>query len=197
MMQKRNWKPGTLIYPLPAVIVSCGHTKDSMNLITIAWTGTVNSNPPMCYISVRKERHSYQIIKDTGDFVINLTTERMVKATDWCGVRSGRDYNKFEEMKLTPGKSEVVGAPIIVESPLNIECKVKDIIPLGSHDMFLSEVVNIKASEDFFDDKGAFHLDKANLITYSHGQYYNLGKKLGKFGFSVQKTKKKKQRKNK
>jgi flavin reductase (DIM6/NTAB) family NADH-FMN oxidoreductase RutF len=193
MMEKRNWKPGTLIYPLPAVIVSCGQTEETMNLITIAWTGTVNSNPPMCYISIRKERHSYQIIKETGDYVINLTTTNMVNATDWCGVRSGRDYNKFEEMKLTPGKAEIVKAPIIVESPLNIECKVKEIIPLGSHDMFLSEVVNIKASEKFFDDNGAFRLDKANLITYSHGQYYSLGKKLGKFGFSVQK--KKKQRK--
>jgi flavin reductase (DIM6/NTAB) family NADH-FMN oxidoreductase RutF len=134
----------------------------------------------MCYISIRKERHSYQIIKETGDYVINLTTTNMVNATDWCGVRSGRDYNKFEEMKLTPGKAEIVKAPIIVESPLNIECKVKEIIPLGSHDMFLSEVVNIKASEKFFDDNGAFRLDKANLITYSHGQYYSLGKKTWK-----------------
>jgi flavin reductase (DIM6/NTAB) family NADH-FMN oxidoreductase RutF len=195
-MEKINWKPGTLIYPLPAVIVSCGHTEDTHNLITIAWTGTVNSNPPMCYISVRKERHSYEIIKNTGDFVINLTTEEMAKATDWCGVRSGRDYNKFKEMKLTPGIAEHVKSPIILESPLNIECQVKEIIPLGSHDMFLSEVVNIKASEEFFDEKGAFRLDKAKLITYSHGQYYALGKKLGKFGFSVQKRKKKRQRKN-
>ncbi|PLX20550.1 MAG: flavin reductase [Salinivirgaceae bacterium] len=196
MKEKVNWKPGTLIYPLPAVIVSCGHTEETQNLITIAWTGTVNSNPPMCYISVRKERHSYQIIKDTGDFVINLTTEKLAKATDWCGVRSGRDYNKFKEMNLTPGKAEKVGSPIIIESPLNIECKVKDIIPLGSHDMFLAEVINIKASQDFFDEKGAFRLDKAKLIAYSHGQYYGLGKKLGKFGFSVQKPKKKKQRRN-
>lgn len=191
-MQKRNWKPGTLIYPLPAVIVSCGHHAEEHNLITIAWTGTVNSNPPMCYISVRKERHSYDIIKRTGDFVINLTTEDIVKQTDWCGVRSGRDYQKFDEMKLTAAPSVKVGAPIIAESPLNIECIVKDVIPLGSHDMFLAEVVNIQASEAFFDDKDAFRLDNAKLIAYSHGQYYALGKKLGKFGFSVERKRKKK-----
>ena len=191
-MKKRNWKPGTLIYPLPAVIVSCGHHAEEHNLITIAWTGTVNSNPPMCYISVRKERHSYDIIKRTGDFVINLTTENLVKQTDWCGVRSGRDYQKFDEMKLTAAPSVKVGAPIIAESPLNIECIVKDVIPLGSHDMFLAEVVNIQASEAFFDDKDAFRLDNAKLIAYSHGQYYALGKKLGKFGFSVEGKRKKK-----
>lgn len=188
-MKKVNWKPGTLIYPLPAIMVSCGHTAEEYNLITIAWTGTVNSNPPMCYISVRKERHSYDIIKRTGDFVINLTTEDLVRQTDWCGVRSGRDYQKFDEMKLTPAPSAKVGAPIISESPLNIECVVKDIIPLGSHDMFLADVVNIQASQDFFDEKDAFRLDKAKLVAYSHGQYYALGKKLGKFGFSVEKTK--------
>jgi len=191
-MKKRNWKPGTLIYPLPAVIVSCGHHAEEHNLITIAWTGTVNSNPPMCYISVRKERHSYDIIKRTGDFVINLTTENLVKQTDWCGVRSGRDYQKFDEMKLTAAPSVKVEAPIIAESPLNIECIVKDVIPLGSHDMFLAEVVNIQASEAFFDDKDAFRLDNAKLIAYSHGQYYALGKKLGKFGFSVEGKRKKK-----
>lgn len=193
-MEKINWKPGTLIYPLPATIVSCGHDEKDFNLITIAWTGTVNSKPPMCYISVRKERHSYDILKQTGDFVINLTTEKLARATDWCGVRSGRDYDKFKEMNLTPGPAEKVGAPIIKESPLNIECKTQQIIPLGSHDMFIAEVVNIKASKEFFDSKDAFRLDKAGLIAYSHGKYYSLGKKLGKFGFSVQKRKKKKHR---
>lgn len=193
-MKKVNWKPGTLIYPLPAVIVSCGHNEEEYNLITIAWTGTVNSNPPMCYISVRKERHSYDIIRKTGDFVINLTTEELVRQTDWCGVRSGRDYKKFEEMKLTAAPSIKIGAPIIAESPLNIECTVKEVIPLGSHDMFLAEVVNIQVSDQFFDDHGAFRLDKAGLLAYSHGQYYTLGKKLGKFGFSVEKKKTKKNR---
>ena len=149
----------------------------------------------MCYISVRKERHSYDILKETGDFVINLTTEELAKATDWCGVRSGRDFDKFKEMNLTPGPAVKVGSPIIVESPLNIECKTQQIVPLGSHDMFIAEVVNIQASEDFFDKNGAFRLDKAGLIAYSHGKYYRLGKKLGKFGFSVEKRKKRKQSK--
>jgi flavin reductase (DIM6/NTAB) family NADH-FMN oxidoreductase RutF len=172
-MKKRDWKPGTLIYPLPAVMVSCGHELKDYNIITIAWTGTVNSKPPMCYISVRKERYSYEIIKQTGDFVINLTTQDLTKATDWCGVRSGRDYNKFKEMKLTPGRSKKVDSPIINESPLNIECIVKDVIPLGSHDMFLAEVVNVQVSEEFFDKNDAFRLDEAGLLAYSHGQYYN------------------------
>ncbi|MFO7863709.1 MAG: flavin reductase family protein [Salinivirgaceae bacterium] len=191
-MKKRDWKPGTLIYPLPAVMVSCGHEPKDYNIITIAWTGTVNSKPPMCYISVRKERYSYEIIKKTGDFVINLTTQDLTKATDWCGVRSGRDYNKFKEMKLTPGESKKVSSPIINESPLNIECIVKDVIPLGSHDMFLAEVVNVQVSEKYFDKDDAFRLDEAGLLAYSHGQYYKLGKKLGKFGHSVEKKKKKK-----
>lgn len=196
-MQKRDWKPGCLIYPLPATIVSCGHNPENYNLITIAWTGTVNSKPPMCYISVRKERYSYDIIKKTGDFVINLTNKKLAYATDWCGVKSGKDYEKFEHMNLTPGEAKIVRAPIIKESPLNIECQVKDIIELGSHDMFLAEVVNIKASDKYFDAQDAFRLDKAQLIAYSHGQYYTLGEKIGKFGFSVEKQKSKKQQKKK
>ena len=140
---KQSWKPGTMIYPLPAVLVSCGATPDEYNLFTVAWTGTVCTNPPMCYISVRPERHSYEIIKRTGEFVINLTTKRLARATDWCGVRSGRDYDKFSQMGLTPTPAEIVTAPVVEESPVAIECRVKQIVPLGSHDMFLADVVNV------------------------------------------------------
>lgn len=194
-MEKVNWKPGTHIYPLPATLVSCGDSPDNYNLITVAWTGTINSKPPMCYISLRKERHSYDIIAQTGEFVINLTTGELVKATDWCGVKSGKNYDKFQQMNLTPGKSKIVKAPIIQESPLNIECTISRIIPLGSHDMLLADVVNIQANAEYFDKQGAFRLDRAGLITYAHGQYYALGKKLGKFGFSVQKKRKKNKKK--
>ena len=142
---KEDWKPGTLIYPLPAVLVSCGSTPEEYNLLTVAWTGTLCTNPPMCYISVRPERHSYDIIRRRMEFVINLTTTGMARATDWCGVRSGRDYNKFSEMGLTPGRCTVVSAPLIEESPLSIECRVKEIISLGSHDMFIADVVNVRA----------------------------------------------------
>ena len=142
---KEDWKPGTMIYPLPAVLVSCGSTPEEYNILTVAWTGTICTNPPMCYISVRPERHSYDIIKRNMEFVINLTTKDMARATDWCGVRSGKNYNKFEEMKLTPGKSTVVSAPLIEESPLCIECRVKEIVALGSHDMFIADVVNVRA----------------------------------------------------
>ena len=193
-MSKVNWKPGTMLYPLPAVLVSCGDSEHK-NIITIAWTGTICSNPPMCYISVRKERHSYEIIKNTREFVINLTTRDLAKATDWCGVRSGADYDKFREMGLTPVKGECVGAPIIAESPLNIECKVRDIISLGSHDMFIADVVNVQAEEQLIDQEtGKFDLEKVPLIAYSHGQYYELGKHIGKFGWTVER--KNKQRKN-
>ena len=139
---KQDWKPGTMIYPLPALLVSCGSTEEEYNIITVAWAGTICTNPAMCYISVRPERHSYPILKRNMEFVINLTTKSMAFATDWCGVRSGKDYNKFEEMKLTPGKAKIVSAPIIEESPLCIECRVKEIISLGSHDMFIADVVN-------------------------------------------------------
>lgn len=185
---KVPFKPGTLIYPLPAVMVSCGDALENYNIITIGWTGTVCSDPPMCYISVRHERYSYDIIKRTGEFVINLTTVDLARITDWCGVRSGRDYNKFKEMHLTPQQGQLVKAPLIGESPLNIECRVRDIRPLGSHDMFLADVVAIDAEERLIDKStGAFQLNHAQPLAYSHGKYYSLGEKLGSFGFSVKK----------
>ena len=160
---KQDWKPGTMIYPLPAILVSCGSSEEEYNIITVAWTGTICTNPPMCYISVRPERHSYDIIKRNMEFVINLTTEDMAFATDWCGVRSGKDYNKFAEMKLTPGKAKTVSAPIIEESPLCIECRVKEIVSLGSHDMFIAEVLHVQADERYMDkETGKFELDKSN-----------------------------------
>jgi len=192
-MPKTSWKPGTMVYPVPAVMVTCGNKPENYNIITIAWTGTINSDPPMAYISVRKSRHSHQLIKDSGEFVINLTTQELAKATDWCGVKSGIKVNKFKEMKLTPIKATKVSAPMIDESPINIECKVFEIKELGTHDMFLAEVVAVNADEKYLDPKtGAFDLSKANPIAYSHGQYYNLGKRIGKFGWSVEKKKKKK-----
>ena len=185
---KRTLKPSSILNPVPVVMVSCGETMDEYNIITVAWTGTVCSNPPMCYISMRPERHSYDIIKRTGQFVINLVTTDLVSRTDWCGVRSGKKYNKFLETDLTPVKASKVKAPLIYECPVNIECEVKQIIPLGSHDMFLAEVVAIHADERLFDRKtDELQLYKANLAAYSHGQYFGLGKILGKFGFSVQK----------
>lgn len=179
-----------MIYPLPALLVSCGSTEKEYNIITVAWAGTVCTNPPMCYISVRPERHSYAILKRNMEFVINLTTADMAFATDWCGVRSGKDYNKFAEMKLTPGKATVVSAPIIEESPLCIECRVKEIISLGSHDMFIADVVNVKADEKYMNpETGKFELAEAGPLVYVHGGYFNLGSKIGKFGWSVEKKK--------
>ena len=190
-MSKVSWKPGTLIYPLPAALVSCGSKPEDYNLITISWMGTVCTNPPMCYISVRKERHSYDLIKNAGEFVINLTNEEMAYAADWCGVKSGKDFNKFAEMKLTPVKGEKVDAPIVDESPLCIECKVKQIIELGSHDMFIADVVNVQADSRYIDPvTDTFKLSEAKLIAYSHGHYYKLGEEIGKFGWTVQKKKK-------
>lgn len=187
---KHHWKPGTMIYPLPAVLVSCGATPEEYNLLTIAWTGTICSDPPMCYISVRKERHSYEIIRKNREFVINLTTQELAFATDWCGVRSGREYKKFEQMHLTPGESKVVKAPIVQEAPISIECKVKEVVPLGSHDMFIAEVVNVQADDRFLDPQtGKFDMEKAGLMVYAHGGYYGLGEKIGKFGWSVEKKK--------
>jgi flavin reductase (DIM6/NTAB) family NADH-FMN oxidoreductase RutF len=185
-----SWKPGTLIYPLPAVLVSCGNKPEDYNIITISWVGTICTNPPMCYISVRPERHSYEILKKTKEFVINLTNEDMAHATDWCGVRSGKDYNKFTEMNLTPVIGDKVKVPYIKESPLCIECKVKEIIPLGSHDMFIAEVVNVQADSQYIDESTQeFKLSEAKLIAYSHGHYYKLGEEIGKFGWTVQKKK--------
>ena len=187
---KKTFKPGTMLYPLPVVMVSCGDCPDNYNIVTVAWTGTICSDPPMCYISLRKERHSHHIIKENMEFVINLTTDALSKATDWCGVRSGRDVNKFKEMHLTPVPAQVVKAPLIDESPLNIECKVKEIKELGSHDMFIAEVVAVNGDMRFFDEStGLFQLNQADLITYSHGKYYTLGEKIGKFGFSIEKNK--------
>ena len=193
---KQSWKPGTMIYPLPAVLVSVGATEDEYNLFTVAWTGTVCTNPPMCYISVRPERHSYDIIKCTGEFVINLTTARLARATDWCGVRSGRDYDKFKEMGLTPVAAAVVNAPVVEESPVAIECKVRQVIPLGSHDMFLADVVNVLVDEEYIDpESGKLDLQRAELITYSHGEYFRLGEVIDHFGWSVRKQPKTKRRK--
>ena len=170
--KKQQWRAGTMIYPLPAVMVSCGASPEEYNIITVSWTGTVCSDPAMCYVSVRKERHSYDIIKRNMAFVINLTTEELARATDWCGVRSGRDYDKFKEMHLTPVMSDNVKAPLIAEAPVSIECRVKQIIPLGSHDMFLAEVVSVQVDEQYLDPlTGAFRLDKAKLLAYNHGHH--------------------------
>lgn len=187
---KQDWKPGTMIYPLPAALVTCGSYEGEYNIITVAWVGTICTNPPMCYISVRPERHSYPILKKNMEFVINLTTKDMAFATDWCGVRSGKDYNKFQEMKLTPGKAAMVQAPLIEESPLCIECRVKEIVALGSHHMFIADVVNVKADDKYLNSEtGKFELAQSNLLVYAHGGYYELGEKIGKFGWSVEKKK--------
>jgi flavin reductase (DIM6/NTAB) family NADH-FMN oxidoreductase RutF len=179
-----------MIYPVPAVMVSCGNTPENYNILTVSWVGTICSDPAMCYISVRPERHSYPIIKESGEFVINLTNEELAKAADWCGVRSGKNFNKFEEMKLTPGQSKCIASPTIQEAPLSIECRVKQIIPLGTHDMFIAEVINIQADERYLNlATGEFKLSEAKLIAYSHGHYYKLGEQIGKFGWTVQKKK--------
>lgn len=192
-MGRIKWKPGTMLYPLPAVMVSCGHSSKEFNIITIAWTGVVNTNPPMVYISVRPSRHSFEILKRTGDFVINLTTKKLAFATDWNGVKSGRDYNKAKKTKLTYAKASEIDSPIILESPINIECRTTQIIPLGTHHMFLAEVVAVQADEQFLDVKsGKFDMKKAELITYVHGNYYELGDLIGHFGYSVRKKAKKK-----
>ena len=186
---KVTWKPGTFIYPIPAVMVSCGNMKKS-NIITVAWTGVINTNPAMVYISVRPERYSYNLIKDQKEFVINLTNNKLVKATDWCGCRTGKKYDKFKEMHLTKQKAKYVKCPMIKESPVSIECKVTEIKKLGSHDMFIAEVLSIDVDEQYIDKKGAFDIQKCNLISYANGGYYAQGKNIGKFGFSVKKKKK-------
>ena len=188
-MEKEFWKPGNMLYPIPAVMVSCADREHKPNIITIAWAGTICSNPAMVSISIRKERYSYDIIKNSKEFVINLVTKSLVKQTDYCGVRSGKDVDKFNKMELTAAKGTLQFAPLIEESPVNIECKVKEIIPLGSHDMFLGEVVNVAVDKKFMDSKGKFHLNKSGLVVYSHGEYFGLGELLGKFGYSVKKKK--------
>lgn len=189
-MSKTMWKPGTFIYPIPAVMVSCGSFEKS-NIITVAWTGILNTNPAMVYISVRPERYSYNLIKESGEFVINLTTEDLAYATDWCGVKSGANVDKFKEMKLTKQRANFVKCPMIEESPVSVECKVKEIRELGSHHMFVAEVLAINADDKYIDEKGAFDISKCDLMAYANGGYYSLDKKIGKFGFSVQKKKNK------
>lgn len=186
---KIEFKPGNMLYPLPAVIVSCGDYNGSSNLLTIAWTGTVCTNPPMVYISVRPERYSYSLIRDTGEFVINLTTEQMAHATDYCGVRSGKDHDKWADCGLTPIRAKTVACPMIDESPVNIECKVTQIQELGSHHMFLAEVTAVQVDARFMDEKNTFHLEDADLLAYSHGTYFHLGDTLGSFGYSVRQNK--------
>ena len=186
-MAKLSWKPGNMLYPVPAVMVSCKREGERPNIITVAWAGTVNTNPPMVSISVRPERYSYNIIKETGEFVINLVTKELVYATDFCGVRSGKDVDKFSEMKLHETESKEIKAPGIAESPVNIECRVVSEQPLGSHTLFLAKVVNVQVDDRYMDEKGRFDLNASGLTAYSHGEYFELGKKLGKFGFSVNK----------
>ena len=187
-MAKQSWKPGNMVYPLPAVMVSVRDQAGQDNIITVAWTGTICTNPPMAYISVRPERYSYHMIKESGEFVINLTTEKLTKATDYCGVRSGENVDKWKECRLTQGKaSSLEFAPIIEESPVNIECKVKKMEELGSHHMFLAEVTGVQVDEAYMNENGKFELNQLGLVAYSHGEYFKLGKKLGKFGYSVRK----------
>ncbi|MCI9177788.1 MAG: flavin reductase family protein [Clostridia bacterium] len=192
-MSRTIWKSGTFLYPLPVVMVSCG-TMEKSNIITVAWTGIINTDKPMCYISIRKERHSHNIIKNTKEFAINLTNQELAYATDWCGVKTGAKVDKFAEMKLTKEKAKFISCPLIKESPVAIECKVKEIRNLGSHDMFIAEIISIDADEKYIDKNGAFDITKCNLITYSNGKYFTLGKQIGKFGYSVQKVTKNKKK---
>lgn len=197
-MGKQIWKPGNMVYPLPAVMVSTADREGNDNIITVAWTGTVCTNPAMLYISVRPERYSYHLLRESGEFVVNLTTEKLAKATDWCGVRSGRDFDKWKEMHLTRGKAEkLTYAPIIQESPVNIECKVTEVQELGSHHMFLAKVEAVQVDESYMNETGKFELNDTQLLAYSHGEYYTLGKKLGTFGYSVRKQTAGKKKKNK
>ena len=186
-MAKRIWKPGNMLYPLPAVLVSVSDGEGHDNLVTVAWTGTVCTNPPMVYISLRPSRYSWQMIKKTGEFVINLTTEALAKATDWCGVKSGRDVDKWKETGLTKGGPSAVSVPVVAESPVNIECRVTQVLELGSHHMFLAQVEAVQVSSEYLDDKGKFHLNRCEPLVYSHGDYYGLGKWRGNFGYSVKK----------
>lgn len=188
-MAKQLWKPTTILNPVPAVMVSCAGNDGTPNIITVAWAGTINSGPPMLSVSIRKERYSYQLIEEKGEFVVNLTTEKLVKATDFCGVKSGRDMNKFEAAGLTPEKASVVTVPLIKESPVNIECVVKNRLELGTHDLFIAQVVAVHVDDGLLDEKGKLCLDKAGLICYSHGEYWSLKQSLGYFGYSVTRRK--------
>ena len=194
-MGRQIWRPGNMLYPLPAVMVSAADREGNPNILTVAWTGTICSDPAMLYISVRPERYSYHMIKETGEFVVNLTTEKLAYATDWCGVRSGRDVDKWKEMKLTKGKAEKLEyAPIIQESPVNIKCKVTEVKELGSHHMFLAEVKAVQVDEKYMKKNGKFELNSTGLLTYSHGEYLSLGTSLGTFGWSVRKKEMKKKK---
>ncbi len=194
-MGKQIWKPGNMLYPLPAVMVSAGDKEGNTNILTIAWTGTICTNPAMVYISVRPERYSYQMIRDTREFVINLTTEKLVRATDYCGVKSGRDVDKWKEMNLHQEKASTLEyAPLIAESPVNIECKVTEVKELGSHHMFLAEVTAVHADEAYMNEKNKFELNETGLLAYSHGEYLGMGEKLGTFGYSVKKKQTKKRK---
>ena len=197
-MAKQTWKPGNMLYPLPAVMVSTADKAGNSNILTIAWTGTVCTNPPMAYISVRPERYSYHMIRESGEFVINLTTKKLARAADYCGVRSGKDVDKWKECHLTRGTASTLKyAPVIEESPVQIECRVKSIQELGNHHMFLAEVTAVQVDESYMDAKGKFDLNRTGLIAYSHGEYLDLGKKLGTFGYSVRKKQiKRKRRRN-
>lgn len=188
-MTKQLWKPGNMLYPLPAVMLSCGDAPEHYNIMTVSWTGTICSDPAMLSVSIRPERHSYSLIKDSQSFVVNLVTKPLAFAADWCGVKSGREYNKFKEQKLTPLPASKVACPMIKESPVNMECQVTKIIPLGSHDLFLANIVAVHVDEKYLSPSGVFQLEKADLICYSHGFYYTLGQNLGHFGFSVKKKK--------
>ncbi|MBR4555572.1 MAG: flavin reductase family protein [Ruminococcus sp.] len=187
---KESWKGSVITAPLPPVLVSCGNTERA-NVLTVAWTGILCTQPPVTYISLRRERFSYDIIKDSGEFVINLPTAELVKVIDYCGVRSGRDIDKFSETGLTAEKASEVSAPLIVQSPVNIECRVREIVPLGTHDMFIADIVRVDAAKELLDEKGRLALERAGLLAYAHGGYFELGRKLGSFGFSVRKKKKK------
>ena len=191
---KETWKPGNMLYPLPAVMVSVTDGQGNDNIITVAWTGTICTNPPMVYISVRPSRYSYEMLKKTGEFVINLTTEELDFATDYCGVRSGRDVDKFKEAHLTKEPAQFVKAPMIKESPVSIECRVTEVKELGSHHMFLAEVLAVHAQQEYIDKNNKFQLNKAKPIVYSHGEYLGTGKSLGTFGYSVKKRKKQEKR---
>lgn len=193
-MAKVEWKPGNMLYPLPAVLVSVADESGKDNLITLAWAGTICTNPPMVSISVRPDRYSYHMICETKEFVINLTTEKLAYATDYCGVKSGRDVDKFKEMHLTREEASYVGAPLVKESPVSIECRVREMKEYGSHSVFTADVLAVHVDDEYMDEKGKFELSKAHPIVYSHGAYYGLGKQIGTFGYSIKKRRKKKQK---
>ncbi len=186
MNEKEQWRGSALLGPVPPVLVSCGEGENA-NLITVAWAGTICTQPPKVSISIRPSRHSYGLIRESGEFVLNLPTESLARAVDWCGVKSGRDVNKFEAMHLTAAPASRVSCPIVAESPVNLECRVFDVIPLGSHDLFLADVVAVNASKELLDEAGKLHLERAGLLAYAHGSYYGLGRQLGTFGWTVRK----------